>query len=274
MIHRHLIHRIQTKLFLKDIGLYAACISFFILLSSIPLSLLFISVITSIPTSSFMRNIISSLIPIQLLHTIQFFLEYISNAGSFAILSVSGLVALWSASRSIVYVREGINSVFSGFRSQKYIQKRIAAVLSLALILFVGFGVLFIIIIGECLLQIAEVSQFLWLRILCSLLLLTFSLAAVYRILMQFRLTAHLYILCGAFVSGLWILLSISFSIYVNFFTKTHLVYGVFGSAALAFFWLYLSIYILLLGGRIGYACFRNNCSFMQTIQSIFSSER
>jgi membrane protein len=56
----------------------------------------------------------------------------------------------------------------------------------------------------------------------------------------------------GALVAtGLWLLASIGFSLYVRFFGSFNETYGVLGAVVVLMLWLYISAYVVLMGGEL-----------------------
>ena len=78
------------------------------------------------------------------------------------------------------------------------------------------------------------------------------ALAIVYRLAPDRDAPQLRWVSVGALVAaGLWLLGSIGFSLYVNFFGNYNKTYGALGGVVVLMLWLYLTSYIMLLGAEI-----------------------
>lgn len=89
------------------------------------------------------------------------------------------------------------------------------------------------------------------LRIVIAYLLLSFFFCLMYMAGPNLKLKIY-QVYKGAFIAAfLWVVISIGFSAYVNNFVNYGLLFGSLGGAFLFFAWIYMTSFIILLGGEL-----------------------
>ena len=120
-----------------NLSVYAASACYYVVLSLVPTSLLLFSLISALPNTGAYDAIIRMLIPDYLAEIIKP-LEQIRNQKPIGFISVSGIIAIWSASKSVLTVRSGLNAAMNYSVREHYLRKRLRAML-LLLLLFLLF---------------------------------------------------------------------------------------------------------------------------------------
>jgi membrane protein len=167
------------------------------------------------------------------------------------------LVALYSASKGVTSLMEGLNVAFEVEEKRGIIRYYLTA-LALTVGLILGFLVIVAILAGLptllAFLPWSNVTEWI-LRIVrwpIVLGVLALSLAVLYRYAPSREPVPWHWITPGAGVAcGLWLLGSLLFSVYVANFGSYNESFGALGGVIALLTWLWLSAYIVLLGAEI-----------------------
>ncbi|HXV94223.1 MAG TPA: YihY/virulence factor BrkB family protein [Pseudonocardia sp.] len=188
-------------------------------------------------------------------------------------LVVSLLGALWSASSGVGNLMKAVNIAYDEDETRGFLKLRaIALVLTLGAIVFVLITVALITVVPPLLeaLQLGTVGTVLAqvVRWLLLLVVVVGGLAVVYRFAPDRDSPKFLWTSTGALVAtALWLLGTIGFSLYVNYFGNYNKTYGALAGVIVLLLWLYLTSYIVLLGAEI------NSESEKQTRQDTTTGE-
>ena len=172
-------------------------------------------------------------------------------------LIVSVVAALWSASGGTGNLIKAVNIAYDEEESRGAIKLRgIALGLTVGAILFVllTLGLVALVPIVLDALPLGVVGRVLAQVVRWVLLtgVVVVALAVVYRIAPDRDAPRFRWVSVGAMVAALlWILGSVGFSLYVNFFGNYNKTYGALGGVVVLMLWLYLTSYIVLLGAEI-----------------------
>jgi membrane protein len=172
-------------------------------------------------------------------------------------LIVSVLAALWSASSGTANLIKAINIAYDEDEHRGTIKLRaIALGLTLGAIVFVllTLGLVAVVPVALDALPIGTLGRLLAqvLRWVALVGLVVVALAVVYRIAPDRDAPRFRWVSVGALVAtALWVLGSIGFSLYVNFFGNYNKTYGAVAGVVVLMLWLYLTSYIVLLGAEV-----------------------
>ena len=205
-----------------SVSVCAAAASFYLLLSILPASLLLSRIIQFFPMDpTTITQTLEKWIP-GLFTGITHYLFSSSTLSPPALLSISAVTILWSASKGVQALMDGINTVLAIRSSRGYLYRRFLAM------------AYFLLLVP--------------LRLLIGVTTLTAVFSLIYRFFPMNRISFR-YCIAGAAVSSVgWILFSWLFTIYVNFFSNMHTLYGSIGILILLLLWLHISLSILLYG--------------------------
>jgi membrane protein len=246
-------------------SLMAGAISFFALISFIPLFLLSVSVLGYILHSSDKAGLaIFSLLmenmPTSTLDSFKILRGVIDKREVFGLIGIVGLI--WAASRIFFAVENSMNIVWRVDKRRAYWRSR-----SLALILVPI--TLLLMIVSMLLTSIYTTAQ----RIVIPY--LNFSLAEsslatqvvslffplltgfiffflIYKFI-PYRRVSNLYAAVGAiFASAMWEVTKFIFDFYILNFAQYRKIYGPLAAIIITFLWIYLSAFILVIGAEIG----------------------
>jgi membrane protein len=172
-------------------------------------------------------------------------------------LVVSLLAALWSASSGTAHLMTAVNLAYDEEEGRGYLeQKAIALGLTFGAIVFVLVALVLVAVLPVALDHAGlgvvgrVVAQVVRWGLLVAVVVV--GLAVVYRIAPDRDRPRFRWVSGGALVATvLWVLGSVAFSLYVNFFGHYNKTYGALAGVIVLMLWLYLSCYSVLLGAEI-----------------------
>ena len=231
---------------IKDaqMGAFAAQAAFFVLLSAMPFLVFLTAVLHYVPWT---EGDLMQLLPEALGEELFRLLPEASPTA--AVLSLSAVTALWSASRGIVALTRGLNRMYGLTESRNYFLLRFFAfaetlILEIALICTLGGAVQ-----GHLLNDSADGAVLKGvLRTVAGFVVLTVFFLFVYIVLPDHspRILPQLPGAAGA-AAG-WILFTEGYSFYVEKIADFPRLYGALSNGAMLMLWLWLCLCILFLG--------------------------
>lgn len=251
----------------KDIMVYAAQSTYYLVLSSIPFIMILISAVQLfIPLD---KTSLTDAIPAALSPGIRAFLyeitDEIFSKPTLPLISFSAVTTLWSASRGFSAMERGIKVVY-GIPKRKFFVADIlisllyTIVFAAALILFLG-----VIVFGKTIIYFLE-SRISWLsiNINAAQYILFFVLVALFftiiyssfssrKIPLKYQFPGAVFAIAG------WWIFSFIFSVYINNFSNYSRIYGSLTALVLSMLWLYSCTTIFLYGAQINMEIIKHN---------------
>ncbi len=244
-----------------QIPLHGAYTAFFLILSMFPCILLLLSLLKYTPVSiKDLLQFLEGLLPQALMPAAQWLVEAAFDHSSGAVISLSAVAALWSASRGMYGLVQGLNAVYGIRECRGYIRSRL---------LCMGYTFLFLLlVIATVLLHIAgnALADFLlmtthpvalhllgWLDLqFWMLLALQTGIFCLMHAWLPARRNHLSHSLPGSFLASLgWLLSSKLFSVYVNHFADYTNIFGSLYALVLGMLWLYFCISLIFYSGVI-----------------------
>lgn len=256
--------QIFDKFSRDEMSVYAAQVSFFIILAAFPFLMLLLAVIQIIPfiNESDLLKILVDLVPNTLDALVINVIETIYSGSPVAILSATAVAALWSSSRGMLSIERGLNRVYDVKIQRNYIYRRIICsgytiVFSLVCVLSLVLLVFGEMLQRQLLVWFPMLNRFSFMisqgRTIFTLFLLIIFFVGLYTFL-PFKKQKIRYQFPGAVFAALaWSLFSIAFSIYFKYFKSYANMYGSLTAIVLLMLWLYFCICILFLGAEINW---------------------
>lgn len=245
-------------------GAYAAQAAYFFVLSLIPILLLLMAMVQYTPVTMLdVQRALTEVFPSSVAPLIRSLVAQ-AYAQSGSMISLSIIVVLWSAGKGVLSVTSGLNCIYENEETRNYIYLRFRAtfytvifILAIMLSLLLSvFGNSISIIVNEYVPLFRHVMDFIIeIRTVVTFVVLTAFWDVVYRFLPN--RSSHLKTiwrrqLPGAvFTACAWQLISFVFSVYLNIFTGFSSMYGSMTTLILIMLWLYMCMYVILLGGEI-----------------------
>ena len=241
--------------------------AFFILLSSVPLTMFIVSLLQSFHISiELIESTLGSIFSDEVTKEISVFLSGIYQ-NTVGISLVSLIVTLWSAAQGIHAITNGLNRIYDAYENRNYFFLRIRAMIYTVAFFAIILLSFIIIVLGETINKLVTeylpylpdvIALIYHLRYVIIFLGLTLLFATIFRnfpnISREQRKEYSLkYQLPGAFLCTVsWYVLSFGISIYVDDFNGFS-VYGGLTRLAIVMVWLYFCMVCLMICAEINY---------------------
>lgn len=237
----------------------ASSTCYFLMLAAFPALVLILNLLNYLPLGpKELMNLIRGFLPEALVPYAERIVDNVYENTNGTVASVSGLVALWSASKGVYGLLRGLNAVYGVSEDRGYFYVRAISVFYTFLFILVLLLTLGLHVFGTTILNLLPqpdnpVARFLVnvidLRFFLLLLIQTALFTAMY-MAMPNRRNTFMNSLPGAVLASLgWILFSDAFSMYVEFFPRYALIFGSVYAVALCLLWLFCCISIVFYGG-------------------------
>lgn len=259
--------RLYTKAFdEEDLLSNAAQVAYFFLFALFPLLLFLVSIFGIVLESASdlraeMFQYLRQTMPGSAYELVQTTIDQVTENSSGGKLTFGILVALYSASAGIDSLRVTLNGVYNITEKRPWWKTKL---LSLAMTL--GLGILVTVALGIVLygtkftkllldtlnLPIQSPLVLGVLQFVIAAIVLTTIFALLYNYLPQHKTPKWVWISPGAIIGiVLWLILSFSFRLYLSYFDTYDKTYGSLGAVIVLMLWLYLTAFVILLGGSI-----------------------
>lgn len=259
---------IQEDLMHVNIGVESAAMTYYILLSIIPITMLVANLIPLLPIPvdtifKTMQTILPENINRVLLPILKNYLGTF-NGGAF---SIGLLILFWPASQMFSSLQRSLNLLYGAPVRRNVIFERFFAIIIAMVAILIVFVVSFVFIFGEQLLHlisdffsinlssvIIDLSLVKWGLLMGTVfLLMSFMYFAIPNVKRNF-----LYALPGGlFTTTGFVLISQLFSIYIHFAGRNFTANGAFGTLIVFMIWLYFIANVMILGGVLNVIIYR-----------------
>ena len=251
-------------IFDDKISVYAAQVSFFVTISAIPIVMLIVPLIQFfIPYSQeTVMKMILSVLPNspEVQDLIASILNDVYTNSATTIISVSAITTLWSASKGIYSLQQGLNNIVEAKETRNVVIQRL-----LSIVYTIGFVFILIFTIGVLLfgnrIQMLLESWFphlayfsgiiILFRTGLSIALFLLFFVLIYTILPNKKLSFLKQIPVAAFTALGWLIFSYVYSLYVDHIANFSYIYGSLTALILLMLWLYICMNIVLLGAEL-----------------------
>lgn len=249
--------KLAAYLSAQQVPLYAANASFFLILSVFPVLVVLLALMryTGLQVEIF-TDLVAEVVPGALMPTVNRLVlsAYVNASG--AVLSVSALAALWSASRGMYSFTTGLNAIYDVKENRGYFRTRIISMGYTFAFLIVLLLTLVLHVFGADLLQLLEglpipafLLNLLDLRVFVLLILQTALFCAMFMVLPNEKNRLGESIPGALLASIGWQVFTNVYSAYAQKFTAYASIYGSVYVVALGMLWLYFCICIVFYGG-------------------------
>lgn len=255
-----IIRRFAKKMRRDRIDAYAAQTALFIVVGFFPFFMLLLTLIKYTPvTPQNVMDILVESLPDSFYTIIESVVRELFTS-SVAILSGTAVAAVWAASRSVLAITNGLNSVRDVRENRNYILRRLRSVVYI-LCLLVGIIVAVILMvfgnrIQQMILElIPALNRFTEViilgRALISVAILSLVFWAMYCALPNCKMKILRQIPGAVFAAASWALLSYGFSVYFDFVNGEGGIYGSLTNVVMLIMWLYFCMWLLFLGAEV-----------------------
>jgi membrane protein len=203
---------------------------------------------------------IADFAPPQTMELIEKNVNYVMNNRNGGLLSFGVIGTIWSASNGIHALVRAFNKAYNVKESRSFIVSRAMAIVLTIGMIFVFIVAVLLPIFGR------EIGIFLFsylgfkleflriwemLRLVISAVILFLIFTGLYWIAPNIKLRCRSAFPGAGFATVGWILSSYALSFYVSKFNNFSLTYGSIGAIIVLLIWLYISGFIIILGGEI-----------------------
>jgi membrane protein len=262
-------HRIDED----DIPGLSAQLAYYFLLSLFPLLIVLFTLLPYFPIPhQDMLGVIRDFAPVEAMDLIEKNVNNIMDQRNGGLLSFGIIGTIWSASNGINAIVKAFNKAYNVKESRSFIVSRGMAIL-------LTFGMILVLILAIVLpvfgrqiglflfSQLGYTSEFIkvWntLSWLVSAIILFLIFTGLYWIAPNVKLKCRSAFPGAVFATVGWIISSIGLTFYVGNISNYSLTYGSIGAIIVLMIWLYISAFIIILGGEINAFYsekYRKNC--------------
>ena len=243
----------------KNIAAFAASTAFFLFLSMIPLLMALCAILPyTALTEDNLINAIMRFTP-DAMHGLVISVVSDVYARSAGTITVFAIITVWSASKAMLALIYGLNTVNDFEERRNYFVIRFIACIYTVIIMAAMIVALFVMVFGNVIVDLLLMDFppmhifmqfFLHFRFLFSWIVLTFIFSLIYAFVPGKKMRFKKQIPGAAFAAVLWSAASYIFSVYVDNFNGFG-TYGGLTTVVVLMFWFYLLMYILLIGAHI-----------------------
>lgn len=244
------------------IPLHAAYAAYFIVLAVFPALVLILSVLRY--TGMEVRGLVELLddiLPSTMAEGAEELIYSTYRNSSGAMVGVSAVTALWSASRGIYGLLTGLNAVYDVSENRGYIYTRSISVVYTFVFILILLLTLVLHVFGNSIINLMRqvdnpvvifFTDLIDLRFFLLLFLQSLVFTLMFMVLPNKRRSRFMESLPGGVLSSLgWLVFSDIYSIYVENFSKYSTIYGSVYGIAITMLWLYCCMSILFYGGAL-----------------------
>ena len=244
------------------IPLHAAYAAYFIVLAVFPALVLILSVLRYAGMEvRGLVELLDDILPSTMAEGAEELIYSTYRNSSGAMVGVSAVTALWSASRGIYGLLTGLNAVYGVSENRGYIYTRSISVVYTFVFILILLLTLVLHVFGNSIINLMRqvdnpvvifFIDLIDLRFFLLLFLQSLVFTLMFMVLPNKRRSRFMESLPGGVLSSLgWLVFSDIYSIYVENFSKYSTIYGSVYGIAITMLWLYCCMSILFYGGAL-----------------------
>lgn len=243
-------------------SVYAAQASFFIMVSVGPFMIALMAMVQFFLPGDQIQTFqaVMEYLPAELTHMVNIGIDEIFTSAAPSIVSLSVVIALWSASKAILGLERCLHVIYDVHVERNYVLQRIRAYFYTILVLISIVLALGLLVFGNTIQQLLT-EYFPWLekareliialRAVFAITIFVMTFTGIYLVLSGAK-RRLLAVLPGVFLSVVgWLGFSILYSYYITHYSQYTVLYGSLGVFTLFMLWLYFCMLILLVGGEL-----------------------
>lgn len=260
-INSSLIKKLWHRIKEDDLPGLSAQLAYYFLLSLFPLLICLFTMLPYLPIPhQDLLSVISDFAPVEAMDLIEANLSDIMGQRNGKLLSLGIIGTIWSASN-------GVNAIVAAFNKAYDVKESRSFIVSNGMAILLTFGMIFVFILAVILpvfgkeiglflfSKLGYMKQFLsiWeaLRWVISALVLFLIFTGLYWIAPNVKMKCRSAFPGAAFSTVGWIVTSLALSYYVDHFNNYSLTYGSIGAIIVLMIWLYITAFIIVIGGEI-----------------------
>lgn len=255
-----------------EVTVYAAQASFFIVISFFPFIMLLLTLVRFIPgiNQSDLQSILVGILPDMLDSLVFGIVDDLYTKSTGALISITALTALWSASRGMLSIERSLNRVYEVREKRNYILSRLICAGYTVVFIITCVASLLLLVLGTTIQNfiyrtfpvVADIPRYIIsFRSLLALAILIFAFVGLYTFLPGKKQPVWKQLPGAIFSTVGWMIFSALFSLYFehyNNYENYSYMYGSLAAMVLLMLWLYICICILLIGAEMNYYYAKN----------------
>lgn len=246
---------------------YAAQASYFVLMSVIPFICLLISVVSFFIPADIYTIYEAYPMPEELEKILFAVIDQLFATQKVSLLSISAIIALWTASRGADAVLVGLENVYHEEAAKDVVKQQLKSLASTVILIIVLLANVIFSLFGAAIAEILHLTRFYNIIMYFSIPIMFIAMCAAFTIIYSLvgkvgkvrwkdRIMQHLP---GAVFTTIgWLVFSYGYALYLRFFPSASAIYGSLTAVCLIMLWLYICIVILLLGAELNKLIMRN----------------
>lgn len=243
------------------ISAFSAQAAFFLIMSIVPFLSLLLTLIKYLPISETMlKDTVIQVTPVPFEPLVSSILEELFVKSNGAIISVSVLIAVWSAAKGVLAILRGLQAVYHVEEKRNYFVLRfISAIYTIIFVTAIILTLLLLVFSNQIYYALKKdfpmaadfISIFIKQKFILSMGLLTLFFLFVYKLVRKAN-ASFINMIPGAIISAVsWVLFSYAFSVYIDKFSDFSYTYGSLTTIVLLMLWVYFCMYLLFIGAEI-----------------------
>lgn len=240
--------------------LYAAQASYFVIVSMIPFICLLISAFSFFIPADIYTIFEAYEIPAEFEELLFTIIDQLFATQKVSLLSLSAIIALWTASRGMDSIRIGLERVYHERPSKEFLKQQIKSLVSTIILIIVLLMNVVFSVFGAAIAELLHLELLFEIIMYLSVPILFITMCTSFTIIYAFvgkigkvrwkeRIVQHLP---GAVFTTLgWMLFSYGFTLYIHFFPSASAIYGSLTAVCLLMLWVYVCVIILLVGAEV-----------------------
>lgn len=258
---KNCIKKLVITAFDDKIIVYSAQACYFVIVSVIPFLCLTISIVSFLIPADIYEVFDSYKMPPEIKDLVNIVIEQLLATQNVSLLSISAIVALWTASRGCDAIRAGIENVYEVPPSKKILKQQALSLVNtfvligvlmanIILVLFGGLIVkaLHLTLLVDILMRFGTIILFI---MMCGMFAVIYSSTAKHSSNEKIRSKTMQHVPGAVFATAGWMIFSALYSLYIRYFPSASAIYGSLTAICLIMLWLYICMIILLLGAEI-----------------------
>lgn len=247
--------------------LYAAQASYFVIVSMIPFICLVISAFSFFIPADIYSIFEAYELPVEIEGFVHVLIDQLFATQKVSLLSISAVIALWTASRGADSIRVGLERVYHEKPSKGFIKQQLKSLVSTIILIIVLLTNMVFSVFGAVIAEMLNAQLLYDIIVYLSTPILFVMMCVGFTIIYSFvgkigkvkwkeRIEQHLP---GAvFTTVCWMVFSYGYALYIHYFPSASAIYGSLTAVCLLMLWVYVSVIILLLGAEVNKLILRN----------------
>lgn len=258
---KNYIKKLVITSFEDKVTVYAAQACYFVIVSAIPFMCLLISIASYLIPADIYQVFESYDMPAEIEHVVRAVLQQLFATQKVSLLSLSAIVAIWTASRGCDAMRAGIENVYEVPVSKKFVKQQALSVVNTFILILIIMANIVFVLFGDLIARalhltavyewILSFGSVILLVVMCWVFGVIYSSTAKHSKNEKIRSSTKHHLPGAVFATLGWMLFSYFYSLYIKFFPSASAIYGSLTAVCLIMLWLYVCIIILLLGAEI-----------------------